>query len=202
MQHFPNERYETSRRAIAESLVLLGASREMAPALARFLGVPDPLPGGLDVAVRAKILEAIGGPDDRALAKVLKSGMEGAVVRVVVPKGGNGKGARLLARLRARDRAAEVRVGRPGAKGRLDPSCAVALRADTEEWAEVHVRVPDCLGAEPGKSLALSVILSRDVELAALAVVPLADELPPPAPEPWSPGEGSETDGEAGSSGK
>jgi len=201
MQHFPNERYETSRKAIAESLVTLGASREMAPALARFLGVPDPLPGGLEVALRAKILDAIGGPDERALAKVVKGGLEGAVVRVVVPKGGNGKGARVLARVRSRDRSAEVRFGRPGPKNRLDPACSAALRSDGEGWAEVHVRAPDCLGVEPGKPLAISVVLSRDVELAAIAVVPLAEELPPPAPEPWEPGEATE-DGGAGSTGK
>lgn len=192
MQHFPNERYETSRRAIAESLVTLGASREMAQALARFLGVPDPLPGGLEIAVRAKILDAIGGPDERTLARLAKSGMEGAQVRLVVPKGGNGKGARVIARMRSGERGAELRVGRPGAKGRIDSACAAVLRSDSEGWAELHARAPDCLKVEPGKPLALTVVLSRNVEVSAIAVVPLADELPPPAPEPWEPGQAAD----------
>jgi HEAT repeat protein len=40
------ERYQGARVAIAQALVELGAEAEMAEPLLRFLGVPDPLPGG------------------------------------------------------------------------------------------------------------------------------------------------------------
>jgi arylsulfatase A-like enzyme len=196
---FTDERYETSRRAIAEALVLLGASREMAPPLARFLGVPDPLPEGLDIALRAKITGAVGGPEGKALAALSRAGDEGLALQVVVPAGGNKKGSRIIVRGRPRAAGArELRVGAelPGAFASkqasspallLDPACVVSLRFSAEGWAEQHVRLPDCMRAESGKPLRLIVVPARDLELAALAVVPLADEIPPPAPEPWTP---------------
>ncbi|MBI5534243.1 MAG: sulfatase-like hydrolase/transferase [Deltaproteobacteria bacterium] len=200
VSHFPAERYETSRRAMAEALVALGATREMAPALVRFLGVPDPLPGGLDIASRAKILDSVGGPDPKALARLLKSDPEGMMMQVFVPKGGNKKGVRLLARGKSRVAGgAELRVGRllaqaamehtgSPASHRLDSSCVVLLRFEPERWTEPNARLPDCMRAEQGKPLDLVVVPSRDLECSAIAVVPLADEIPPPAPEPWVPG--------------
>jgi arylsulfatase A-like enzyme len=197
--HFSTERYETSRRAMAEALVSLGASREMAPSLVRFLGVPDPLPGGLDIALRAKILDAIGGPDGKGLARLIRADAEGVILQVIVPKGGNQKGARVIARARAKlAMGAEVRLSiplslsGPRASGtpvalRLDPACQVTLRFENETWSEAHTRVPDCMRVEPGKPLEVVVVPSRDLELSALVLVPLADELPPPAPEPWIP---------------
>lgn len=187
MQHFPTERYETSRSAIAESLVALGATREMAPALTRFLGVPDPLPGGLEIALRAKILDAVGGPDARGMAALAKLGSEGGAIRLHVPKAGNGKGVRILARVRARAADAELRVSRLAAAKRPDASCTTTLSASGQDWIQIHAVAPECLGAAPGKPLDLFVALPRDLELSAIVAIPLADEIAPPAPEPWEP---------------
>jgi len=44
------ERFQTARVAIADALAALGAKEELARPLVRFLGVPDPLPGGLGYA--------------------------------------------------------------------------------------------------------------------------------------------------------
>src|SRR6185369_10192593 len=65
-----DERLQSTRVALAEALVELGAKEELAVPLRRFLGVPDPLPGGLGLAVKAKIVEHVGGPKARDLAKL------------------------------------------------------------------------------------------------------------------------------------
>jgi hypothetical protein len=39
----------------------------------------------------------------------------------------------------------------------------------------------------------LVVYAEHGVEVDSMAIVPLADELPPPAPEPWSPDAGAGT---------
>jgi arylsulfatase A-like enzyme len=199
MSHFPNERYETSRRAMAEALVKLGATREMAPALARFLGVPDPLPGGVDLAIRAHIVDALGGPSGKALGRLQSGGMDGLALQVVLPKGGNSRGTRCVVRGRSRDGdPAEVRIGRPvrgsaariaaGADAaRFDPDRSVAVRFEAKQWQERTVELPDTMGAAPGRPLDLIVMLSNNMQLGAFVIVPLADEIPAPPPEPWTP---------------
>jgi hypothetical protein len=49
--------------------------------------------------------------------------------------------------------------------------------------------LPESLGAKPGRPLSLVVFSEEHVAVEAIAVVPLADELPPPAPKPWKPGD-------------
>jgi hypothetical protein len=70
LKAFADERLSSTRVALAEALVDLGAKEELAVPLRRFLGVPDPLPGGVALAVRAKILEHVGGPKGRDLEKL------------------------------------------------------------------------------------------------------------------------------------
>jgi arylsulfatase A-like enzyme len=197
VSHFPNERYETSRTAMAEALLTLGATRELAPGLVRFLGVPDPLPGGLDVALRAKILDSVGGPEPKSMTRLLRAGSEGASLQVFVPKGGNGKGVRVVVRARSRTpQPAEFIVARllPESRetrtlpvsSRVDSGCSCTLRF-VDRWSEEHTTLPECLAAAAGKPVVVAVVPSRDLECAALALLPLADEIPPPAPEPWIP---------------
>ena len=50
---------------------------------------------------------------------------------------------------------------------------------------EVSALAPSGLGLAPGRSVEVVVFAERQVTLEAIAAVPLADELPPPAPEPW-----------------
>ncbi|HOU94268.1 MAG TPA: hypothetical protein PLU22_24625, partial [Polyangiaceae bacterium] len=198
------ERYQGARVALTNALVRLGAEGELAAPLTRFLGVPDPLPGGVEAARQARILELLGGPDDAELSRLQRDAGVGVVLDVFVPKGGNGRGVRVVVRARNQGSApAAVHVGaradRPvlDAEGRpkqgrrlpvidADRSVALPVPAGTEP-VEVHAVLPDSLRAAPGKGLTLVVYAERDVTVNALATVPLSDELPPPAPEPWVP---------------
>ena len=59
--------------------------------------------------------------------------------------------------------------------------------------------LPASMGARPGRAMRLVVFADHQVEVEALALVPLADELPPPAPKPWTPGrDAGATDPDAG----
>jgi hypothetical protein len=90
---FAQERYQSARLAIARALVDLGAEAELAPPLVRFLGVPDPLPGGVGLAMRAGILEHVGGPGDRARSKLAEQSDLGVPWRSSPPRR-RGRGVR------------------------------------------------------------------------------------------------------------
>lgn len=206
---FREERYQTARQALAEALVELGAEGEIARPLVRFLGVPDPLPEGVRYAMEAGIYAHVGGPaSKRQLDRLKRDAHLGAAVRVVIPKAGNGRGVRAIVRARSTGaQTGEVRLGRPvesfqrSLKGEPKRSRNIPTIDDTRsmrltvprsaEPVEVYAPVPDALGAAPGRSIDLVVYAERGVELTGLALVPLADELPPPAPEPWSPDSGA-----------
>ncbi|MCC6898704.1 MAG: sulfatase-like hydrolase/transferase [Polyangiaceae bacterium] len=198
------ERYQGARVAIAQALVDLGAEAEMAEPLLRFLGVPDPLPGGLDLARRAGILQNVGGPEAKDLARLTKQSPLGARLELVVPRGGNGRGVRVLIRGGAQGRAGSVHIGAPlenvkyDRKGmpvkdrklpQIHPTNRVTLELAPGPAREAHVVLPESLGAKAGRPLTLVVFSEGHVAVEAIAVVPLADELPPPAPKPWKPGD-------------
>lgn len=196
LEHFSEERYVHARLALARALVRLGASREMAPPLVRFLGVPDPLDGGLGIALDAGILDAVGGPDQDARKKLARLGVEGTVLRVVVPNGGNGTGYRLMLRAEAEgERAAQVHVGVPVSSNTalplIDPEKSVRFDVAPGGPREVYATLPEDVDAKGGRPLRLVVRADRDVAVRALAVVPLADEVPPPPPKPWAPDAGT-----------
>ncbi len=201
-----NERYQSSRVALAEALVQLGAETDLAQPLVRFLGVPDPLPNGLHFALQAGIVESIGGPNKRSLERLQRESDLGVAVNVIVPRGGNGSGVRLLARARTRsDQPGSIYLGtrenlfRYNKKGeavlirdipRLDASKSVRLDVPaSKKFVEVHTPLPAGLGAKPGRGFYGVVFADHNVELEAVALVPLSDELPPPAPKPWRNGE-------------
>lgn len=204
-----DERHQTARIAIADALVALGAKEELARPLIRFLGVPDPLPGGVGYAGRAGILSLVGGPGRQELADLARQSNVGVRIRVTVPKSGNGTGVRVVVRATAAGRSGEVRVGRPqealqyNPKGSLISSREAPTIHDRyfvglsipESTApiEVSALLPARVGALPGRSVDLVVFAERHVRVEALVVVPLADELPAPPAEPWAPGEGDDT---------
>jgi arylsulfatase A-like enzyme len=200
-----DERLQSTRLALAEALIDLGAKDEMAAPLRRFLGVPDPLPNGLGLALRAKVLEYVGGPEPRDLAKLTKHVDLGQAIELTIPPGGNGHGVRLLVRATSTGTApGEVRVSagthlirfdREGMPKRqhgvpaLDEQRALrVLVPRSDKPTEVYATVPASLGLRPGLRTAVVVYASSGVSVDAVALIPLSDELPPPPPEPWKPG--------------
>ncbi|MBX3181513.1 MAG: sulfatase-like hydrolase/transferase [Polyangiaceae bacterium] len=210
------ERYHSVRVQLVEALVTLGADVELVPALTRFLGVPDPLEGGVGIAQRARILDRLGGPTPRELVKLTAQSHLGFGYLSVIPKGGNGKGVRVLVRAQSREGgqvyiAREQQLVRYDRKGepkgvqdvpRLDRERMTVLEVPAgSEPAEVWARLSDDVGAAPGRPIRLVVFAERQVQVLGLALVPLADELPPPPPEPWEPGADAGTPGPDASGG-
>ncbi len=201
------ERYQSARVELTRALVELGATAELVEPLKHFLGVPDPLAGGVGFAREAKILERLGGPDGRHLAKLEKQAQLGVQLLLIVPKGGNGSGVRALVRAESRS-GGKVYIGpeeivlKYDAKGiprspkdlpRIDRDKATVLDVpESNAPVEVWARLADSVGAKPGKPVNVVVFAERGVTIRGLALVPLSDELPPPPPKPWKPGQKEE----------
>jgi arylsulfatase A-like enzyme len=196
------ERMQSTRVALAAALAELDAGPALAPPLARFLGVPDPLPNGLALAERAGILEHVGGPSDRELARLRRDANLGAKVTLTIPGGGNGTGARLLVRVANSgaaagtllfSRSADTAPAKaPGVNSTLPKLPVIdeesALRVSvppSPSPVELAVSLPERFGARAGLRATFVLYAERGIELNSLAVVPNADELPPPPPKPW-----------------
>ena len=205
------ERYHSARAQLAEALVELGADDELIVPLRRFLGVPDRLEGGLELALRAGILAEVGGPketDRRLLAQLSDSGVK--VTMIVPPGGEKGGPVRLIVRARTRSGAPATILVQPSApriplkegqvRSRNQPefdSSAFKLALPAQEptvhasheppWSEIAGFLPAEFGAKAGHHLAIEVFAPSDVEISAIAAVPLREDLPPPPPEPWKP---------------
>jgi len=200
---FASERYQSARVALMQALVKLKAEGEIIEPLVHFLGVPDPLPGGLKAALDTGNLEHVGGPNKRDLARLRRQSELGAALLVVVPRGAKGRPIRALVRARAEREAGVVRIGarvenlrydrhgKPIIKRdipRLDSARSVAIRVPKgPDFVEVSGELPASIGAQPGRSVELVVVSDRYVDVDAVALVPLSNELPPPPPEPWKP---------------
>ncbi|MCC6216353.1 MAG: sulfatase-like hydrolase/transferase [Polyangiaceae bacterium] len=188
------ERYHGTRRALAEAVVALGGGPELAGPLAYFLGVPDPLPGGLELAERARIVDRIGGPDTATLARLARSTGEPQSARVIVPKGSQARpGVWLWIRGRnARAEPSAVRIGvgepLPGEAGRWSRSRVHEVPVPPGAF-ELRAAVPPDLGVRSGRPATLRVATGQGVTLTSLAVLPEEPELPPPPPSPWRPGD-------------
>jgi arylsulfatase A-like enzyme len=208
---FAGERFQTARIAIADALVALGAKEELARPLIRFLGVPDPLPGGLGYAMRAGILAQVGGPDTKTLARLAAQSDVGVRVQLVVPHAAvDATGLRVLVRARADEPGGQVRIGRSQRPLQLDnkgiptkqreaPTIHdrdyVALTVPASKSpVEVSAALPATVGTRPGRSVEFVLYAEHGVHVEAVAVVPLVPELPPPPPEPWKPSEGDDTE--------
>jgi len=199
-----SERYQDARVALARALAALDGTVELREPLVRFLGVPDPMPKGLELAEQAGILEFVGGPRKRVLGRLRRFVNSGVSVGLIVPKGGNGTGLRALVRARSKDGApGEVRFGLPevgphlsrDTKGDvptdappLDPRLTVALKvAPLAEFLEIYDTLPPPVAqaVKPGDYAEFVLYATQNIEVASCAVVPLADEIPPPKPRPW-----------------
>jgi len=196
-----DERMQSTRVALASALVDLDAGPALATPLVRFLGVPDPLPNGLALARRAKILEHIGGPVGRDAARLTRDENLGVKFTVTIPPGGNGKGVRLLVRVTNQGNAPATLLFARGVDSAVSPKHEgltlpklpvidekQALRLTvppSTEPLELAARLPDSFGAKPSMRASFLLYAERGVEVETLALVPLSDELPPPLPKPW-----------------
>jgi hypothetical protein len=156
--------------------------------------VADPLEDGLKIATEAGILEHVGGPGPRDLKRLRANAALGELVRVVVPKTGDGRGLRLLVRARnVGSEPGKVWVGIPhgvfsyDSKGRLTkarkvPEIHPKARVFVEvpaggEELELHTEIPAEFGLGPGKASFLVVLAARQIEVEAIAVVPTQPEI-------------------------
>lgn len=198
-----DERMQSTRVALASALADLDAGPALATPLVRFLGVPDPLPGGLLLAQRAKILEHIGGPVGRDAARLTRDENLGVKLTVTIPPGGNGKGVRLIVRVKNQGDAPGTLLFSRGVDGAVAPKRTgltlpklpvidekQALRLSvppSKEPLELAAQLPDSFGAKAALRATFLLYAERGVEVETLAIVPLSDELPPPPPKPWQP---------------
>jgi hypothetical protein len=196
-----DERMQSTRVALASALADLDAGPALAAPLVRFLGVPDPLPGGLLLAQRAKILEHVGGPVGRDAARLARDENLGVRFSVTIPPGGNGKGVRLLARVRNTGTAPGALLFARAAEGASEPkrvnltlpklpvideSRALRLSVPpSPEPQELSARLPDSFGAKAALRASFLLYAERGIDVEIVALVPLSDELPPPPPKPW-----------------
>jgi arylsulfatase A-like enzyme/HEAT repeat protein len=196
---FAKERYASNRGILGKALLDLGAGPEMAPPLVRFLGVPDPLPEGLSLALRGGFLQSIGGPDDKEKRRLRDGRGKTTRLFLLIPKGARREATRLVLIGRSRGESpAPIRLGielpgrgdREEAPAELDPRQSVELALDPGEARQITLDLPPSLGARAGAPFSVALWQSDQAEVSGLAIVPLADELPPPPPEPWTPAQG------------
>jgi len=204
-EHLATARYQHTRVALAEAIVALGGGPEMVAPLVRLLGVPDPLPNGLRLAIEADIVKFVGGPRDRDLARLRQFARSGVPIGIVVPKRGTGDAIRAMCRARSvDDRPGEIRFGMGTGRARpstgrdrefvpirapeLDPRKTAMLHVPPgEAFHEVFTTLPESVGVRPGDFGEFVVYVTQNVEITVCVVVPLSAELPPPPPEPWTP---------------
>lgn len=209
-QWLRKERYHSLREPLAQALVELGGKEELILPLRHFLGVPDRLAVGVFLALEAGVLEEVGGPTASGRRLLGQFSDSGVGVQVVVPPAPRDSppGVRLIVRARCLSREPSILLLQPGTprinikkdaisiRNQPDISKENALRLEVpcehEEggepaWIEVAATLPESFGAKAGHQLALEVFAPRQVEISALVAVPLRTDLPPPAPEPWTP---------------
>lgn len=213
------ERYRSARLPLATAIVDLGGDDELIVPLRRFLGVPEMLEGGIELAARAGILDEIGGPKEVERRRLRQLSDSGIRVTVVVPPGPKEAQVRVIVRVRSRSGArGEVLIEpakveayskkselKPRNQPKIHRSRALRLevpsRASTEvsggesRFFEIATTLPPEFGAKPGHHLSLEVFAPGDIEIAALVAVPEVEDLPPPPPEPWKKERKSESEG-------
>jgi hypothetical protein len=200
---FATERYQHAREAILRATVELGGSGELVRPLARFMGVPDPIAGALEMAEKADILAYVGGPRKKELRRLRRFATSGVTIGMVVPETEHGAGGlRAVVRARATGTSeAEVRLGIlpkgvyhdgdrshdvPKRVPKLDPLLTVTLRfPPSDELQERYADLPDAVAEriKPGEHGDFVIYATQNTEIDACAVVPRTHDVPPPAPE-------------------
>lgn len=208
-QALQEERFVSARLPLAQALHQLGAKQELVAPLLHFLGVPDPLEGGLALAQEAGILDKIGGPSPERLRQVRQLADSGVPVELTIPFVARPSGGvRLLLLLRSKQgEAGQVWVQRAAPRIRSNSDTVThrnlpilsdgddVLRWELpprEESVQVALEIPEGWKFRPGHRVALDLFVDRHTEILALALVPRREELPPPEPEPWEEEEANE----------
>ena len=190
------ERHKDTRFVLAAALVELGAKSELTAPLLRFLGTPDPLPDGVDMARRSGLLSLIG-TTDQDLARLRDAPESPVPIRFKGPpskrgiappqetgqEGGAAAGQRLLARGASTD-------GKP-ARLTFTPCDGAERRWDLDfpdgSVQELFFTLPAGL-APTGRDVCIAARRTANLVVEGIAMVALTDELPPPPPEPWEAG--------------
>ena len=211
-ERLAQERNKDTRVALAAALLELGARSELAPPLIRFLGTPDPLPDGIDFARRAGLLPLIGTTEDDLTR--LRAATDASVsvhFRLAAPRGGGGPQPadapgvmyRLLARAGTTDtkpgRATFTRCTPHGAEparprgsdappSPAGPEASATLDFPSGSARELFLTLPSGIASanvRPARDLCLDIERTLNLAIEGIAIVPLAEEIPPPPPEPW-----------------
>ncbi|HMJ56307.1 MAG TPA: sulfatase-like hydrolase/transferase [Polyangiaceae bacterium] len=205
------ERNKDTRAALAAALVKLEARSELAAPLIRFLGTPDPLTDGLEMARRSGLLPLIGTAEED-LARLRRAGGTAVAIqfRILPPNDGRATeiraapGYRLLARAASTDgkpgrlaftpcsttgqalRAARYpdEPAEPAAHAAVNDDAGTALDFPGGIARELFLTLPSTLA--PGtRHHCLTLERTDNLAVEGVAIVPLAADLPPPPPEPW-----------------
>jgi arylsulfatase A-like enzyme len=194
-ERLATERHKDTRAALAAALVQLGARAELTAPLIRFLGTPDPLTDGVDMARRSGVLSLIGTREED-LARLHGAGETPVSMRLraAIPQStatADPRGSaryRLLARARSTDGNAGRLTCTPcprGARG-VDGADEVPTTLEfIDATVREHFATWPAMLAPGARDFCLVVQKTANLAVDGIAVVPLADELPPPPPEPW-----------------
>lgn len=204
------ERFHSARAPLAEAILQLGGRDELVLPLRHFLAVPDPMSNGLEIALRAKILDQVGGPKMRDLERLRQLGSSGVRVSMIVPplpktEQTHPAAVRLLVLLRSRSGNAAQLLVQPGQaqwstkrsfskQPEIDSETAVVIPWVAEEgetestpaFRQISVELPARFSFRPGGLATLDLYATGDLEVSAVAIVPRREELPPPPPAPWT----------------
>jgi arylsulfatase A-like enzyme len=168
---FARERYVSARPHEARALVRLGARAEMAAPLARFAGLPEPMPDALALARDAGLLTADrGGWTASAPTRASDARLRGLA-----------GSARLLVL---------VATAASEPRGALDGAPVVFTHARGSEDGPLWVA-----DVEVASTGGTTLHLEDDAGLVAAWLVAPAKELPPPPPEAWNDPDGGASDG-------
>jgi len=176
------ERYPEARSAEARGLLALGARAQAVTQLRRFLGTESSLPDGVALLLEAGALArpSGAGADLRTPSGVQRGDWSCepkgcrplAGAEIVLPAhAAPSRGARVIVRVHVEGAARTLRIA--GSIENLDGGEREIAR-----------------GLAAARNLVLPVEASEGVWLQAIAVVPVAEDVPPPEPEPWEPTDG------------
>ncbi|MFO0553181.1 MAG: sulfatase-like hydrolase/transferase [Polyangiaceae bacterium] len=187
----------TNRVILTEALLTLGAGPELRDPLVSMLGMPDPLPKGVDYAIRSKMLRHVGGPTrDAELDRLQRLATSGVLVDFYIPELPDDATAPGGAPVRAVCRATaphggEIWLGRrediptgseqkgpvPKKRPSLDEDASLVLSIPRGAGTvEVFGDVPAKTGARPGKPVSLVVYATQGVHVEACLLVPKRTE--------------------------